>query len=332
MIKKILKRSAILLVVLILISLAVAGWIGSGHLVSPPRRALQDYHRDRLADPASYGLVIQSYIGPGGSPCLLVEPRAGGRNAVRGREIREALPHLPPWGEIRGLVVMLNGHGGRKEDHLPVCERFCAAGFRCLLPELPGHGDHPSTLATFGKNEAEWIEACVDDFHDRFAMPPQPVILYGVSQGGAIALQTAARHPDRWAGVISTAAFASLDRVIRSSAADLAPRFDSLAPLLGASVGGAAWVRAGFLPSDISPLNSARRLQMPVMLVHGKQDELIPYSHAEEIFAALPSGRKILRPVEGAGHSRVLATDSTRLFTEMAVFLIDATQATHSDG
>lgn len=324
--KKFLRRSFIIILLLAIVALAVIGWIGSSHLISPPRRALQDYHRERLDDPAAFGLRITSYTGPGGSPCLLIEPRPGGSKSQRSREIRKALPQLPPWGEIRGTIVMLNGHGGRKEDHLPVCERFCAAGFRCLTPELPGHGDHPSATASFGKQESAWIEACVDDLHDRFALRPQPVFLYGVSQGGAIALQTAAANPSRWAGVISTASFASLDDVIVRSAAEICPRLAPLAPLGSASVGACAWLRAGFLPSEISPARAARQLTMPVMLVHGTQDDLIPYEHAEEIYSQISSTRKLLRPVDGADHGRVLATDSSRLFAEMAAFLIDATR------
>jgi len=322
--KKFLRRSLIVVFLLCSVAFVAMGWIGSGHVVSPPRRALQDYHRERLDDPAAFGLRITSYTGPGGSPCHLIEPRPGGTKSHRSREIRQALPHLPPWGEIRGTIVMLNGHGGRKEDHLPVCERFCAAGFRCLTPELPGHGDHPSTTASFGKNETAWIEACVDDLHDRFALRQQPVFLYGMSQGGAIALQTAAAHPARWAGVISTASFASLDRIIARSAADISPKLAPLAPVAGAAVGMGTWFRAGFLPSDICPADAARNLTMPVMIIHGTADEFIPYSHAEEIHSKIPTTRKILRPVQGANHADVLATDSSRIFVEMAAFLIDA--------
>ena len=126
--------------------------------------------------------------------------------------------------------------------------------------------------------------------------------------------------------MISTAAFASLDRIVTASAADLCPRLARLAPLGAAAVGGATWIRAGFLPSEIAPARAAARLAMPVMIVHGRDDEFIPYSHAEEIFSRIPSARKVLRPVEGAGHARVLASDSSRLFAEMAGFLIEASR------
>jgi pimeloyl-ACP methyl ester carboxylesterase len=313
----------VLVTVVVLAALVTIGWLGSGRLVSPDRRLLQDYHRERLERPADFGLRLTSYTGPGRTPCLLVEPAPGGRSD-RSRALRGRLGHAPPWGEIRGTVVMLHGHGGRKEDHLPICERFCAAGFRSIVPDLPGHGDHPYPLATFGKRECAWVEALVDDAIDRHGLPDQPVFLFGISQGGAIALQTAARAPDRWAGVISISSFAALDRTIERSAANFDPRSRQLAGLGSFAVGCGSWCRAGYIPGEIRPAEAARKLTMPVMVVHGCDDRFIPISDAEEIVANIPTGTKRLRPVPGGGHGDVLAADAGRLYPEMCRFLIDA--------
>ena len=303
-------------------TLTAVGWFGSGHLVEPKRRALQDYHLERLGDPTRFGLQITAYTGPARTPCLLVEPAPGSRE-WRGREVRRALRQAPPWGEVLGTVVMLNGHGGRKEDHLPSCERFTAVGFRCLVPDLPGHGDHPAPHATFGKEECELVEALVDDLHGRFSLKPQPLFLYGVSQGGAIAIQTAARSPERWSGVISAAAFASLERTVERSAADLAPKCAGLAPVAAFSVGCGSWLRAGYAPWQIRPAKAAENLTMPVMIIHGENDRFIPFADAEEIFSSIPAETKILRPVADAGHGRVLATDAEHLYPEMCRFLLN---------
>ncbi|MEM9238116.1 MAG: hypothetical protein AAGB14_15195, partial [Verrucomicrobiota bacterium] len=151
-----------LLLVLSLIALLAIGWLGSARLISPPRRALQDYHREILDDPARFGLSVTNFTSTGDTPCLMVTPTRKPKPAHKSRQLRQSLRtrgiEPPRWGEIRGTVVLLHGHTGRKEDHLPICERFVAAGFRCLLPDLPSHGDHPSNVATFGKNEAELIE------------------------------------------------------------------------------------------------------------------------------------------------------------------------------
>lgn len=323
LLRRLVRFLVVLVTLLVLAALVTIGWLGSGRLVSPDRRVLQEYHRERLERPADFGLRLTSYTGPGRTPCLLVEPAPGGPSQ-RSRALRSRLPHAPPWGEIRGTIVMLHGHGGRKEDHLPICERFCAAGFRCLVPDLPGHGDHPYPLATFGKKECAWVESLVDDAKDRLAIPDQPLFLFGISQGGAISLQTAAKNPDRWAGVISVSSFAALDRTIERSAASFDPRTRQLAGLGTFAVGCGSWCRAGYMPGEIRPVAAARMLTMPVMLVHGSDDRFIPITDAEEIYANIPTEAKLLRPVPGGGHGDVLAADADRLYPEMCRFLLDA--------
>jgi len=123
-------------------------------------RVLQDYHRKILNDPQQFGIFVREYEGPQKTPCLMVEPSAAPGEAKKGRAARELLARkgqtLRPWGEVRGTLILLHGRSGRKEDHLPIAERFCAAGFRCVIPDLPGHGDNPEKLATFGKKRV-WV-------------------------------------------------------------------------------------------------------------------------------------------------------------------------------
>jgi pimeloyl-ACP methyl ester carboxylesterase len=228
----------------------------------------------------------------------------------------------PPWGEIRGTVILLHGHTGRKEDHLPICERLCAAGFRCLLLDLPGHGDHPSRIATFGKNESSLVEDILADAKNTFGFPEQPTFLFGISQGGAIALQIAAHHPERWRAVASAAAFASLDRPILQSAESFHPSLRPFAPLNSFAVGFGAWCRSGMWPSSIRPRDAARHFTMPVMITHGENDRFIPIEQGREIYDALPSTNKVFRPVKHAGHGRVLAQDATNFYPELCSFFL----------
>jgi len=321
--KRWLVRLPLALLALAALGLGIVGWLGSRHLVSPPRRALEPYHRDILGDPARFGLSVTSFRGPAETPCLLVTPAASPRTARKSRELRKRLgDRVPPWGEIRGTVVLLHGHRGRKEDHLPICERFCAAGFRCILPDLPGHGEHPSGVAGFGTRECELVEGIVDDARCCFQLPDDPLFLFGVSQGGAIALQTAARDPERWAGVVSVAAFADLDAIVERSAGRLHPAVDFAAPLTSLAVDLGTGLRAGFLPSRVRPEVAAGSLVLPVMIVHGEEDRFIPADHARRIHAALPQPGGCLRMVPGAGHGRVLAKEAATLYPEICEFLL----------
>ena len=322
-------RIAAVLLLLVAVLLGVIGWFGSEHLVSPKRRGLQDYHREILARRGDFGLQVEAFTGPGKTPCLLVTPSARPGEAKKSRIVREELSRrgmaLPDWGILEGTVILLHGHGGRKEDHLPICERFCAAGFRCIVLDLPGQGEHPALYGTFGLREAPLVEKVLDDASSRFAFQPSPAFLFGVSQGGAVALQTAARNPTKWAAVASIATFSSLDRPVLRSAQEITPGWlHFCCPAAATSVSCGARLRAGFWPADIRPANAAAKLTMPVVIGHGDQDPYIGIDQGREIFAALPCSVKRFRVVEGADHNHVLSTGSHALYADLCQFFHEA--------
>ncbi len=324
-------RFAAALLLLFLIFLGVVGWLGSSRLVCPQRRALQDYHREILAAPANYGLKIEAFTGTGQTPCLLVTPAAQPGEAKKSHILRDELEkrglRLPPWGEINGTIVLLHGHAGRKEDHLPVCERFCAAGFRCLILDLPGQGDHPAPFGTFGVKEAPLVERIFDEASKRFAFMPAPAFLFGLSQGGAIALQTAARNPAKWQAVASLATFASLDRPVANTARNMTPAcVRGASPVFALSVACGTRLRAGFWPEDVRPVDAAAKLHMPVFIGHGELDTFIDIGQAREIFAAIPASRKQFRVVPGADHHHVLSMGSHALYADLCQFFLESLQ------
>jgi pimeloyl-ACP methyl ester carboxylesterase len=328
-IRRLAPRFAAAFLFLAVLLFAVIGWFGSEHLVSPKRRGLQDYHREILARPDAYGLKIVAFTGPGKTPCLLVSPAPNPGEAKKSRILREELTRrgmtLPEWGAQEGTVVLLHGHGGRKEDHLPICERFCAAGFRCIVLDLPGQGEHPALYGTFGLREAPLVEKLLDDASSRFAFPPSPTFLFGVSQGGAVALQTAARNPEKWTAVTSIATFSSLDRPVLRSAQEMTPScLHFCCPAAAMSVSCGARMRAGFWPANIRPAVAAARLTMPVMIGHGGLDPYIGIDQAREIFAALPAPVKRFRVVEGADHNHVLSMGSHALYADVCEFFREA--------
>ena len=110
-------------------------------------------------------------------------------------------------------------------------------------------------------------------------VPAEHVILYGRSLGGAPAVELASTH--RCAGLIFHGAFTSAFRVM---------------------------TQVRLLPFDkFVVLEKLPRVTCPVLIVHGTADEVIPFRHARELFAAAP-GPKHKLWVEGAGHNDLIET------------------------
>jgi len=324
--KKFLRRTAVTTLILVAVAFVGTAIWGSGTLIHPQRRAIKDYHWEVMEAPDKFGLKIESYTGPLSTPCLLLTPPTTPGEAKKGRVVRDLLTkrgvQVPPWGEVRGTLVLLHGYRGRKEDYFPIAERFCAAGFRCIVIDLPGHGDNPAAEATFGKNEVRLVEAVLDNAAKRFHFSPTHCGLFGLSQGGAIALQTAARPGNRWSAIASVSAFASLDQPVRYTANGISPMLAKITPFTTAACACGVRCRVGFFPSDIQPATAAASIRIPAFIAHGELDSFIPITSGEAIFKAIPGPDKTFRAIPGAGHHNVLATGSHELYAEVCSFFL----------
>jgi uncharacterized protein len=296
--------------------LATVLWQGSSAMLCPPRAELETWYHEFMADIKSHGISVKplSVTTADGykTPLLVCEPLTQLSKSSKGQVLRDRLQSmgvkLTEPGTIHGTVIILHAHKSRKENFLGVAERFCAVGFRCIMPDLPGHGEHPAPYTTYGLREAGLPAQWADGVSRDLGVKLGPCYLFGYSMGGAVALHAAGLEPQRWTGVVTVAAFAELDEAVANSAA---ARYGSIAPPLHTLVRPVVQWRADFDPREVSTVKVAAGISGPrVMILHGDQDLFVPPHHAQRIFQALPAARKELLLVPGAAHSNVLLTDA----------------------
>ncbi len=293
-------------------------------IASPNRRPLMDYHRGYLESPEAHGIRIEAFTASDGSPCLLVSPATSGTPGRRGAIIRRQLTERgispPPFGSIAGTLVLAHGRKGRKEDYLPVAERFCAAGFRCIIPDLPAHGMHPAATTTYGLREA-WIPARVlDDAARKYGFEKQPAGLMGMSMGGSVAIHSAAMPDSPWRALVVISSFDSFSSIIEGQARLHAGA--SLGHLWAAATSGAYQNITGISLSGIRPDLRAADIHIPTLIAHGSADRAVPTPAGRRLFESIPpatSKKWILVP--GADHDNVFVTDFP-IYAEIAAWMI----------
>ena len=181
-----------------------------------------DYHREFLTNPAAHGLVIENFIASDGTPCLVCAPNPSGNFGDRGTKIRQQLTarglDLTKSSPIIGTLVLVHGRKGRKEDYLPIAERLCASGFRCVIPDLPAHGDHPADTATYGVRECGLPARILNESARKFAFHPQPAGLIGMSMGGSVAMHATDLSDAPWKALVVISSFDSFPAVIEGQA------------------------------------------------------------------------------------------------------------------
>jgi len=180
-------------------------------------------------------------------------------------------------------VILLHGYPAEKADLLPIASGL-APQFATLLVDQRYFGDSGGRATTLGFREREDLKRMLDFLDSRGA---PAVGVFGFSLGGAVALLTAAEDP-RIRAIVAYAPFADL-RVLGQ---DLygwmsVGRYPFVEGML-------LWSRVLF-GADItrpSPVEAAAHLEVPVLLMHSRQDEQISFRHAERLRTALANNPK----------------------------------------
>jgi len=199
---------------------------------------------------------------------------------------------LPAKGAALGSVLHLHGNAANVSNHLPLVAWLPGAGFNVLMLDYRG----------FGRSQGRpTLDGVVDDaavalayLRTRPGVDGGRLVVLGQSLGGATALRLLARDGDGVRLAVIEAAFASYRGIARDAAMQsvvLAP----LVPIASPALPGAA--------SD--PVAALASVRVPLLIVHGTADEVIPFRHGEQLAAAAPPGAQFVR-VDGARHMESL--------------------------
>ena len=164
-------------------------------------------------------------------------------------------------------------------------EQLAADGWDVVLPDLRAHGASGGKYITWGAKDKRDIKTVVETLIAERLISPR-LYAMGASLGGCVAVQYAA-YDSRCHGVLALAAPTGVNGVAR--------RMYPLATegWLARTIVSAGQI-ADFDPADASAVEAVGKLKCPLILVHGRLDIIVPYSHSERIYAAATGPRKLI--------------------------------------
>jgi len=199
-----------------------------------------------------------------------------------------------PAGATSPAVVVMHGWGANASLMQGCLAPLHAVGLGVLLLDARCHGRSDGEPFTSLPRFAEDIEAGLAWLAVQPGVNPQQLAVIGHSVGAGAALLTATRHKEVRA-VVSISAFAHPHEVMLRYLASYHIPY----PLLGWYVLRHVQQVIGAKFDAIAPLRSMAHINSPVLLVHGREDEMVPLDDARRLLAAGRPGAVRLLEVAG---------------------------------
>ena len=184
--------------------------------------------------------------------------------------------------QLKGVVICLSGiENPSVTAFYGHAAEFYKANVATIMPDLRGHGKSDGNRICLAYEEARDVKAVTDYIKSKAKYKDVPVIVMGVSMGGAVAIRSIGENKDI-DGLIALSAFSSLEDFLQASREAFLPMIP--AEQLAGITRQVVKEKYGVDSSVSSPLYALRGLNnRPVLMMHSRQDSQVPYSCFEKL-------------------------------------------------
>ena len=166
---------------------------------------------------------------------------------------------MAPSGTPTGSIFVLHGRGVTGEDLMPLVEAMGLEGFRWIFPDGPFDFSSPfggrswyelSSPNHQGVLESRRLLTELIEKFEKEGAAPRRIALMGFSQGAVMSLDVGLRYPRRLAGIVGMSGYLAF-------------------------------------PERLADEKSPEATGLPILLTHGKNDDILPVEGAREAQAVL---------------------------------------------
>lgn len=199
------------------------------------------------------------------------------------------------------VLLWCHGNAGNIIDRLDVLKPFAQRGISSLIFDYRGYGQSEGRPTERGLYQDALAAYAL--LRSR-GIPPERIVLYGQSLGAAVCSELALQRPA--AGLILETPFTSIP--------DMARRYYGPLPahLL--------------LAARYDVLSRMPRIKVPLLVIHGDQDSIVPMAMGRRVFEAAPEPKTWLR-VPSADHNDLAFVGGARYEHALLAFICRVTHA-----
>lgn len=186
-------------------------------------------------------------------------------------------------------VLFSHGNSEDLEAIYPLLLDYRDHGFSVLSYDYPGYGMSGGVPTERGSIEA--ARAAYRWLVEELRLPPERIIIHGYSLGGGPS--TVLALEERCAGLVLESTFTTAFRTVTKIALFPLDRFDN---------------------------RRIRKASVPLMIIHGRKDQVVPFTHGVHLYRLAP-GPKIFFEVPDAGHGDLHVVSGERYWQAWQDFL-----------
>ena len=211
------------------------------------------------------------------------------------------------------FVILSHGYSYDRHGSIKYTHLFRSLGFNCVIYDSRGHGLNAKAPCSFGVTESRDLLALINDCYSRFGNDIY-LGLHGESMGSALsAICLGEKPPVKFA--VLDCSYAEFKSIVESKVKSFHfPKFFAY-PI--------EWMcRLLFHVSFFRarPVDALKGNVIPLCLIHGENDELIPVSHAKQLKEA-NKGYAELHVFPGAEHAKSFLKDEEAYLNILESFL-----------
>ena len=204
---------------------------------------------------------------------------------------------LPPGRTAKNLPVVMLPHGGPRSHDVAAFDWWAQAlasrGYAVFQPNFRGSTDQDGAFLHAG--DGQWGRKMQTDISDGLAelarrgiVDPKRACIVGGSYGGYAALAGVTLQKGIYRCAVALAPVSDLSQMVAADQSE-----SGYDPTLGRNL--KEMLGAFSTLDEVSPRKHAAEANAPIMLIHGKDDTVVPFSHSTRMASALRGAGK---PVE----------------------------------
>jgi dipeptidyl aminopeptidase/acylaminoacyl peptidase len=280
---------------------------------------------DGTADSGTYWYVdgATHHADPVGYPYPGIKPADVGAVAIFAYDASDGTPiegilTTPPDRGAKNLPLVVLPHGGPIGEFDEIgfdwlAQAFASRGYAVFQPNYRGSGGKTAAFRKAGYGE--WGRKILSDISDGVAalaakgmIDPKRACIVGASYGGYAALAGVTLQKGIYRCAVSVAGPSDMTSLLSWEAKIHgldSPELRYWKEVTGADRGPGAL-------REISPIQFVKHLEVPVLLIHGKDDTRVPFDQSRDMASALKNSGKEFSFVELENEDHFLSRDSTR--------------------